>query len=211
MIMGIESAARCRTRIIAGLLAVAALTFWSGAAAALHPGDMAPPLIAGKWVRGSPVEHFEAGRVYVVDLWAMWCKPCLASMPGMRDLERVYADKATFVAFNIWEMAPERIGTFMSTFGDSMPGRVALDSIPNGKMGNEGLTAVAFTGNIEVVTVPRTFVVDQRGTIAWIGNPLELEEPLAAIVAGTWDLATFAAEYTAAAAAADSAGAGNGK
>ena len=37
--------------------------------------------------------------------------------------------------------------------------------------------------------IPCTFIVNGQGLVAWIGHPLELEEPLAAVLDGTWDLA----------------------
>jgi len=35
---------------------------------------------------------------------------------------------------------------------------------------------------------PRGIVVNQTGQIVWIGHPIELAEPLAAIIDGNWDL-----------------------
>src|SRR5262249_14844455 len=43
--------------------------------------------------------------------------------------------------------------------------------------------------------IPAVFVVDGEGRIAWIGVPNDLDEPLARIVAGTWDLKREAREY----------------
>jgi tetratricopeptide (TPR) repeat protein len=38
-------------------------------------------------------------------------------------------------------------------------------------------------------TIPTAFIVDQTGRIAWIGNSLEIEDPLRKVLDGTWDLA----------------------
>ena len=36
--------------------------------------------------------------------------------------------------------------------------------------------------------IPASFIVIPAGQIAWIGHPIELEEPLAAVIDGSWDL-----------------------
>ena len=38
-------------------------------------GDAAPPLQVREWLKGTPVQKFEKGRVYVVEFWATWCRP----------------------------------------------------------------------------------------------------------------------------------------
>jgi len=40
----------------------------------LNIGDHAPPLQVREWIKGEPVRKFEKGYVYVVELWATWCK-----------------------------------------------------------------------------------------------------------------------------------------
>ena len=77
------------------------------------PGDPAPPIRASAWIRGKPIESFADGRVYVVDLWATWCGPCLSAMPLLRKYQDRYPDKLTVVAMNVWEMAPKRLRRFV--------------------------------------------------------------------------------------------------
>lgn len=159
------------------------------------PGDPAPPIRASAWIRGEPVEQYESGRVYVVDLWATWCAPCLTTMPLLARFQERFRDRVTIVAMNVWEMNPDRVPGLVESRADSMPRFVALDSIPPGKEANEGLTSLAFVGVTETISIPRTFLIDGVGRVAWIGTPHDLEEPLAAVLAGTWDLETHAREY----------------
>lgn len=160
------------------------------------PGDAAPLVQASTWLRGEPLGRYEPGRVYVVDLWATWCAPCLATMPLLRRLQDRFPDRLTVVAMNVWEMDRPRVPGLVESRADSMPRFVALDSIPAGKEANEGLTARAFMGASDFVTIPRTYLIDDRGHVAWIGTPHDLEGPLAAVLAGTWDIETHAREYS---------------
>ena len=159
------------------------------------PGDPAPPIRAAAWLRGKPIEAYAKGKVYVVDLWATWCGPCLSSMPLLRKYQDRYSGKLTVVAMNVLEMAPQRVPALVASRADSMPLYVAIDSIPPGKEANEGLMAAAFFGSGTDLSIPRTYLIDGFGRVAWIGTPSGLEKPLAQVLAGTWDLAGHAAEY----------------
>ncbi len=48
------------------------------------------------------------GKVVLVDIWATWCKPCLAAMPVYARMVRDYGEKGfTVVAINVDEDADE--------------------------------------------------------------------------------------------------------
>jgi thiol-disulfide isomerase/thioredoxin len=161
------------------------------------PGDAAPPLVASRWLRGDPVTQFAPGRVYVVDLWATWCPPCLATMPHMRELQARYPRDVTVIAMDVLEFKPAKVPSVVASWDSSPAITVAMDSIPAGKEGDSGLTAVAYAGNPEYVSLPTTYLVDRRGRIAWIGTPYKVDEPLARVVAGTWDVDAFATTHIA--------------
>src|SRR5262245_45990939 len=71
--------------------------------ATLKIGDKAPALAIDKWVKGTPVKAFEPGKTYVVEFWATWCGPCVATMPHISELQSKYKDKVTFIGVNVWE------------------------------------------------------------------------------------------------------------
>jgi thiol-disulfide isomerase/thioredoxin len=67
-------------------------------------GDAAPaialPRIEAGGALGAPVS-LPAGRVTVVEFWATWCGPCLASLPRLDAMARQHAADVTFLAVNL--------------------------------------------------------------------------------------------------------------
>lgn len=149
----------------------------------LKVGMPAPALSVAKWVKGTPVTSFEKGKVYVVEFWATWCGPCIASMPHLSELQREYAAKNVTI-IGVTSEDPnnnlEQVQTMVADKGDGMGYTVAWDT---GRTTNEAYMKASGQRGI-----PCSFLVDQNGTIAYIGHPLYLDVPLKQVVAGTWDI-----------------------
>lgn len=60
-----------------------------------------------------------AGQVVVVNLWATWCPPCVAEMPGFQDLFDAYGDKVVFLF--ITNDDRERVQNFIQDKGYRLP------------------------------------------------------------------------------------------
>jgi thiol-disulfide isomerase/thioredoxin len=157
----------------------------------LKIGDMAPGLQlrgADEWLKGSPVSRFKKGEVYVIEFWATWCKPCLAGMPHLSTLAHKYAGKVTFIAIDIYE---RKMSTYQSrkALVDSMRNQMdfAVAADDSNAMVTAWINAAADQGN----GIPRSFVVDADGRLAWIGYPQGgLEDVLTSVVHRTWNLKT---------------------
>ena len=52
-----------------------------------------PALSVDTWIKGGPITRFEKGKVYVVEFWATWCKPCLEGIPRLSELQRQYGGR----------------------------------------------------------------------------------------------------------------------
>jgi thiol-disulfide isomerase/thioredoxin len=155
----------------------------------LKVGSDAPPIVAAKWIKGTPVTAFEKGKVYVVEFWATWCGPCRASMPHLSEVAREYKDKATVISFDVNELVAakdkngdyiSKVERFVKRLGDGMDYIVAADVREN-TMWNTWLVASGQFG------IPASFIIDRDGKIAWKGHPMMVEKPLKMIVEGTYD------------------------
>jgi len=175
---------------------------------ALMVGDPAPALSVARWLKGTPVPRFEPGRVYVVEFWATWCVPCIRSMPHLSELQRRFAGKVEVIGVDVWEPEPAKVEPFVTAKGEGMAYAVAVDEVPaapadcdNASLwsSEHGQTSLAWlhASGWAKEGIPVAFVVDGKGRVAWIGEPQELDAPLAAVVAGTWDLARESTAYLA--------------
>jgi len=159
-------------------------------ATTLKAGDKAPAINVEKFIKGEPVTGFEKGKVYVVEFWATWCGPCVASMPHISELQATYKDKGvTIIGTNIWEDEKYDEDTFKkaSEFVKADPDRMAYTVAYDGGakfMDKNWMKAAGRNG------IPSAFLIDQNGVVAWIGHPMMLDIPLDDVVNGKWDLKT---------------------
>jgi thiol-disulfide isomerase/thioredoxin len=148
-------------------------------------GDKAPAIAISKWIKGEPITAFKSDTVHVVEFWATWCGPCLASMPHMASLQTEYGDKVAFIGVTA-EDEPT-ITAFMDQtatgkeqkWSELLTYRIALDD--NRKTNAAYMEAAGQNG------IPCAFIVGKTGLVEWIGHPVEIDEPLKQVVAGKWD------------------------
>ncbi|MDO6429784.1 TlpA disulfide reductase family protein [Flavitalea sp. BT771] len=150
----------------------------------LNIGDPAPPLRLRGWVKGEPFEKFERGRVYVLEFWATWCRACNAAMPHLSELAREYEDKVSVLVIDVYEekSSLEKIKTFVDSMGHRMDLQVAAEDsnfMATGWLGASGE---------QDDHIPRSFVVNADGRLAWMGYPTQLDEVLPKILNNTWDM-----------------------
>jgi thiol-disulfide isomerase/thioredoxin len=145
----------------------------------LKVGDKAPQITIEKWVKGEPITGYEKGRVYVVEFWATWCGPCIASMPHLTHLQKEYKDKVQIIGVTTKDPnnSLEQVEKMVSEKGNEGMGyAVAWDE---GTKTKEALfKAAGQTG------IPCSFVIDGTGTVAYIGHPMWLDIPLERITEG---------------------------
>jgi thiol-disulfide isomerase/thioredoxin len=165
-------------------------------------GSDAPALDIEHWVQNgegkfSKVTKFEKGKVYIVEFWATWCGPCVASMPHIVETQAKYADKGVQIV-SISDEPKETVEEFLDrkvprsekemTFRE-LTKSYCLTTDPDGSSSESYMQAAGQNG------IPCAFIVGKDGKIEWIGHPMSMDDPLKAVVEGKWDRKAFADEF----------------
>jgi thiol-disulfide isomerase/thioredoxin len=181
------------TRFVAASLAFFSIMAVSRAPAAeLTIGSPAPPIAIEHWFHDkAPITEFKPGQVYVVEFWATWCGPCIASMPHLAEIQKQHADNLTVISVS--DEDPEKIEKFLdretneTTFRE-ITSNYWLTTDPDRSVSQDYMRAAGEGG------IPTAFIVGKTGQIEWIGHPMRMDEPIAKILAGEWDRESYAAE-----------------
>ncbi len=174
-------------RAVMGLVVAGILTLGAAVQAdELGIGDDAPKLDVTKWVKGKPVDLSEAkGKgITVVEFWATWCGPCVASVPHLTHLQEKYGDKGvTVLGMTKFDDGNtlDMVKKFVKKQGDKLDYTIAFEE--------ESKTYDAFMKAAGQNGIPTAFIVDKSGRVAWIGHPQSgLEDALGEMVAGKFDI-----------------------
>ncbi|MBA2481110.1 MAG: hypothetical protein H0V44_10635 [Planctomycetes bacterium] len=156
-------------------LALLALVF-SLPLAALEVGGSVPAMDDATWISGSapaaPSQPSQeaASRVSVIDLWSPTNPACRATMPRLTDLAKRHADRVRVLGLCAGD--PEAASVFVQGMGSRVGYPIAV--VPS-------LTPFAPS-----VGAPCTLLVDERGVVLWWGDALNVAEPLARVLDGTF-------------------------
>jgi len=149
----------------------------------LAAGAVAPDFVsfdlAGREVRVSDYR----GKVLVLDFWATWCAPCVASMPHTQAVAAKYADQGVVVLAVCTGDKRTRFEDWVKLKSAAYPAlRFTLDPHEQGTAEEENRASSALYG---VPAIPTQFIIDREGRIAgtttgYLPGDNSLEKALAA-------------------------------
>lgn len=163
-------------------------------------GSQAPSIDIEHWLSDGDgkfkhIKDFEKGKVYVVEFWATWCGPCIASMPHISKLQDDYAKRGVTV-ISVSDEDVETVQEFLErkteddekTYGE-LTKNYCLTTDPDKSVHEAYMQAAKQNG------IPTAFIVGKKGLIEWIGHPMSMDETLEQVVTDKWDRESFATEF----------------
>ena len=119
-------------------------------------GKPAPALSLTNWINSKPLTLADLkGKIVVLDFWATWCGPCLASVPHNNELQKKYADKGVVIIGVCAISGGEKMAQTVKEHGIEYA--VALDT------GAKGDTLEAFKAD----SFPDYYIIDRKGNLHW--------------------------------------------
>ena len=157
-------------------ISVVAVSFATGAVAdepLLSHGSPAPKFERAMFIRGPALASLASGTVYVIEFSGTACAPCRKAIPHLEELQRTHKE---VIFLSVFPEPVDDVRQYLDGPGKGITLRVVGD--PDHALSAAWSVAAAQFG------IPHVFVVNGAGKIAWIGDPWEVDEPLAQVVVG---------------------------
>lgn len=123
-------------------------------------GSHAPNIKITDWIKYSPLNASLKDKFIIIDFWATWCAPCLASMDHMNKLVEENKTKDNLVFLAMSDEKREKITPLLSR----VPFKAAVVTDTSRQTQNE----------YEIDAIPECVIIDDKGVVQWKGNPTQL-------------------------------------
>lgn len=101
-----------------------------------------------------------AAKVRVVNVWAMWCVPCVAEMPDLRAIDEAFGAEVMLAGVSLDDMLPDAKSEKTAQFLDKQ--KIAFPNVYYTGNADELGEQLKFSGEI-----PVTIVFDRKGNELW--------------------------------------------
>ena len=102
----------------------------------------------------------KAAKLRMVNIWALWCAPCVAEMPDLRAIDDAFGAELALVGVSMDDMLPDASPKPVSAFLDKQ--RIAFPNVYYTGNADDLGKYLNFSGEI-----PITIVYDDRGKELW--------------------------------------------
>jgi len=117
----------------------------------LQDSAQPPALSVTEWQNSSPLSLAPLkGKIVVLDFWATWCGPCIASIPHNNELAAKYKDEVVFIGI-CHPKGSDTLKSVVESKGIKYP--VAIDA--------KGETIAAYAVN----SYPDYYIIDRDGRL----------------------------------------------
>jgi peroxiredoxin len=129
----------------------------------LKPGTKAPDFRTttadGKTVSLSSLK----GKVVILDFWAVWCKPCMLSMPGLQAIYREARPQGVVVlSVNTWDEKP-KFSSWVKKIGKKYDFTFVRDPAQGG---HDAIRAASIARRLyKAPGIPTMYVIDREGKV----------------------------------------------
>jgi len=163
----------------------------------LSVGDSVPVLKIDKWLKGGgwPLDK---GKIYLIDMWATWCVPCIAGMPHLSMLQEKYKKNGVEVigitSEDKYGNKLENVLNFIQKKATAMNYNVAW--VPSSEKEDEkGIWLHPWMQESGLGNLPTSFLIDRSGKIVYIGDPFTIDETLDNVANDHYDINILKKNY----------------
>jgi thiol-disulfide isomerase/thioredoxin len=161
-------------------------------------GQDAPELKIEKWVKYGGFNSLQKGKVYLIDLWATWCVPCIAGMPHLSQLQKEYKSKGLEVigitSEDKYGNTIENVKNFVVKKDTAMNYNVAWIA-SSAKDSEEGIWLHPWMIKSGSNNLPTAFLIDRNGKFVYAGDPSTIDETLLAVINNNYNVDDLKENY----------------
>ncbi|MQV97046.1 redoxin domain-containing protein [Sinorhizobium medicae] len=144
----------------------------------------APALEVRDWVRGEALASFQPGKLYILEFCGTSCDSCVGAMRDLIELKETYKGSGVEV---VAVAAHERAASADEARSNLVAWLAQFPQLnfPVGFDDTGAMDTLWMEPSFSIV-IPRVFVIDRDGYIAFIGKAGKLHDVLPQVLDGTW-------------------------